>query len=444
MPKKIDDIIAPSGRRSIRSIPIPETRRINVVDSTPKGRSRSAESEYGEPIMPRPRSSFGRDSSSRYSKKFLWIGSGLGVIILVFAVFSLFSGATVTYTSKTSALSFSKDTYTAYKSGDNVLLFSVIKLSGDKGVKTPASGEENASVKASGTIVIYNNSSKADQKLIKNTRFETADGKIYRIQNEVVVPGQKTVSGALIPGSVEVVVVADQAGAEYNIDLSDFTIPGFKGDPKFSTIYARSKTPMTGGFVGIRKKVSEADLVAANTTLQATLKSELMTQAKAQTPPDFIIFPNLVYIAYSNLPQTNPSDKGVTVNLHGDLYGVMFKRIDLANFLAMKKLAGSVSPVEIPNLDALDLSFVGQSVKDLLKADQLSFQVAGNATAIYITDENMLKKDLLSKNKKELDAVLKKGYPTILEASAVVRPFWKSTFPDQVDDIKIIENKTNK
>ncbi len=443
MPKNIDDIIAPNGRKSIRSIPIPENRRrLNVIEEDSKAKTKIKVSDYEEPIQ-RPRSSFGR-GSSKYSKKFLWIGASVGVLILAFAIFSLFSGATVTYTPKTSALSFTKDTYTAYKSGDKVLLFSVVKLSEDKGVKTPASGEENVSIKASGSIVVYNNSGKAEQKLIKNTRFQTPDGKVFRIPNEIVVPGQKMVNGSLIPGSVETIVWADQPGAEYNIDLSDFTIPGFKGDPKFTTIFARSKTSMTGGFVGMRKKVSDADLSAANTTLQTQLKTELMSQAKAQVPPDFIIFPNLVYITYNNLPQTNPTDKGVTVNVHADLYGVMFKKVDLANFLAMKKLTNPESiPVDVPDLSKLDLTFIGQSARDLLKTDQLSFQVAGSATAIYLTDEDALKKDLVGKQKTELDTILKKSYPGILEANAVVRPFWKNVFPSDSTKIKIIENSTN-
>ncbi len=256
------------------------------------------------------------------------------------------------------------------------------------------------------------------------------------------MPGQKTVNGAVAPGSVEALVVADLAGAEYNIDLSDFTIPGFKGDPRFETIYARSKTPMTGGFVGLRKKVSEADLVSANTTLQTTLKTELMAGARAQVPPDFIIFPNLVYVTFSNLPQTNPTDSGVTVNQHADLYGVMFKKIDLANFLALKKLAPLSMPVEVPDLESLDFGFVGQSGRDLLKTDQLSFQVIGSATAVYLTDENALKAELVGKRKSELDSILKTDYLGIVEASAVVRPFWKGVFPSDSDKIKIIENRS--
>jgi hypothetical protein len=147
MPKNIDDIVVPNNRKSIRSIPIPE-RKSN-----------------SEPTVLKPRA-FSSTRSPRYSKKFLWIGAVLAVIILAFAIFSLFAGATVTYTPKTAALSFNKDTYTAYKSGDQVLLFSVIKLSEDKGVKTPASGAENVSLKAGGTIVVYNNTGKTNQKLM--------------------------------------------------------------------------------------------------------------------------------------------------------------------------------------------------------------------------------------------------------------------------------------
>ncbi len=121
----------------------------------------------------------------------------------------------------------------------------------------------------------------------------------------------------------------------------------------------------------------------------------------------------------------------------------MFKKIDLANFLAMKKLSTTTAqPVDVPDLINLDLSFVGQSAKDLLKADQLSFQVVGSATAVFLTDENVLKKDLAGKRKNELDSILKKSYPSILTISAIVRPFWKSVIPTDITKIKIIENRT--
>ena len=83
--------------------------------------------------------------------------------------------------------------------------------------------------KASGYIEIYNAYGAASQKLVAQTRFETKEGKIFRIQNSIIVPGAKMISGSLTPSSIRAKVVADSAGEEYNIGSSYFTIPGFKG-----------------------------------------------------------------------------------------------------------------------------------------------------------------------------------------------------------------------
>ena len=45
----------------------------------------------------------------------------------------------------------------------------------------PMSLTKKVEAKASGKITVYNNYDGNDQKLIKNTRFETSDGKIYRL-----------------------------------------------------------------------------------------------------------------------------------------------------------------------------------------------------------------------------------------------------------------------
>jgi len=65
-------------------------------------------------------------------------------------------------------------------------------------------------------------------------------------------------NGKTVPGSIEVTVYADEPLSKYNIGLTDFTVPGFKGAPQFETFYARSKTPMTGGFTGMEPVVEES------------------------------------------------------------------------------------------------------------------------------------------------------------------------------------------
>ena len=105
--------------------------------------------------------------------------------------------------------------------------------------------------------MIYNKYSAEAQIFVKDTRFETPEGKIYRIDRAVTVPGMKNSGGQTVAGSVEATVYADKSGSEYNIGFSDFTIPGLKGGLKYEKFYARSKTPMTGGMKGTVPDISE-------------------------------------------------------------------------------------------------------------------------------------------------------------------------------------------
>lgn len=101
-----------------------------------------------------------------------------------------------------------------------------------------------ASARAFGVVVIYNESG-SPQRLIKSTRLQSSDGKIFRItQESVTIPAQANE----IPGTLEVTVFAEKTGAVYNIPPTVFKIPGFTNDPRYNQIYGRSNKPMSGGF----------------------------------------------------------------------------------------------------------------------------------------------------------------------------------------------------
>ena len=107
-----------------------------------------------------------------------------------------------------------------------------VSLSYDVTGKNAASGK-----KAHGSVVIYNEYNSSPQTLVATTRLESSDGKIFRLTKNIVVPGTTVVGGSPQPGAIEAEVVADQAGSEYNIDQTKFTIPGFSGGPKFDKFY---------------------------------------------------------------------------------------------------------------------------------------------------------------------------------------------------------------
>src|SRR3989344_1560274 len=81
----------------------------------------------------------------------------------------------------------------------------------------PATGKSKVSQKASGKIRIVNAYSSEKQTLVATTRFAAPDGKIFRLDNQILVPGAQIKDGKIIPSSVESSIPADQPGAGYNI-----------------------------------------------------------------------------------------------------------------------------------------------------------------------------------------------------------------------------------
>lgn len=444
MPKNIDDMIVPERRRSIRDIPIPEGRRKNS-DSPPLMDSPIPPTE-----PPKKGESYGSDFHNerkrftKIPKKGVWLGAILAVLLLFFAVLSIFNGATLSYLPKSATVSFDNDIYTAEKSGEGVLLYSVIKISSDKGTEVSASGEEEVSRKASGQIIVFNNASTQSQKLRATTRFETPDGKVYQVKDAIVVPGKKVIGGVEEPGMLEVTVYAQDPGEEFNIGLTDFTLPGLRGTSLFTTIYARSKTEMSGGFVGVEKVVSDSDRTQAKTDLEASLREELISEARAQAPEGFVLLPNLSLITFEDLPQTSSSKKDtVTVNIRGNLNGVMFKEADLSTHLTLRKTTLAPNDtVVIKDLETLNFSFSDTSPADILLSDKINFSVSGTGTAVWIIDETALRADLVGKHKKDIPSILS-NYPNVESVTATISPFWKRAFPSDGSRIMLKKLEVN-
>ncbi len=233
------------------------------------------------------------DEPKKSSRKLLYGAVIVFILAIAFGISALFKSAQITVTPRheTQAVAVS---LTAQKDSTTGLAFQVVTVTKDAQTQVSAGGTQQVSTKASGTIVIFNNASAAPQKLIATTRFQTASGLVYRLVSAVTVPGRTTSGGKTIPGSVEATVQADQPGSSYNIQLSDFTLPAFKGTAKFATIYARSKTPMTGGFAGQQKTVASDSMTAASTLLQNQLKSSLIADITSQIPDNFVMYPNAV------------------------------------------------------------------------------------------------------------------------------------------------------
>ncbi len=331
---------------------------------------------------------------------------------------------------------------TLVKSGKTAFFdvpFETMEIKVTKENSTQATGVKNIATKASGTIVVYNSFSSKSQKLIATTRFEAPDGKIYRIKKSIIVPGAKIIDGEVQPSSIEAVVYADKPGEEYNKELTDFTIPGFKGGPRYEKFYARSKTTMAGGFSGEVPVVSDSDFNNLKNSLEASIRTALLEKAVEKKPEGFLLYSGAIQITFSeneaqnstDLISTNPEFK---IKETGTLYAVLIPENILSKILVGKYLGEDMlGKVKINNLEKLDF--------DLISLDKekqsMVFKLSGNANFVWILDEAKLKEALIA-SPERLEEVFK-NYPAIDHASIVFSPSWWRFFPEKESKIRIEE-----
>jgi hypothetical protein len=423
MPRnKMLDMVPPEGGRSIRDIPLPESKQ------RPEKRDRVETVRQVREEFTRI-----REKKPRNWKMYAYMGGAVAVVILGVVISNIFHSAKVSVTPKTLIADVSTSLVAKKNAGGADLPFAPLSIKKIGAVTVKASGEEQVDKKASGTIVIYNNYSTAPQRLIKNTRFQTLEGLIFRIDQSVVVPGKK----GTIPGSVEAVVYADEAGEKYNVGLKDFTIPGFKGDPRFTAFSAKSKpsAPLAGGFSGVMKVVSDADRKTAQSEIEKNLRAELLKDAEAGLSSDSVLFDNAYLITFLPLPQENLSNDQVTIREEGTISGFVFDKKMLSTFVARQKVNEYKNePILIENIS--DLSFTPKKEIHPATDSDVTFTLSGNAHFVWVYDEVTLKGALTGKSRDEVPVAIQE-FPMITKIDISMSPFWRRSFPDEISRITI-------
>ncbi|PIQ66905.1 MAG: hypothetical protein CO184_01740 [Candidatus Zambryskibacteria bacterium CG_4_9_14_3_um_filter_40_16] len=437
MAKNILQDIVPPEKRSIRNIPVP--KRNHRIPRAEENQNEFREESRIENPSIQSHSNGNRPWGFFAKKKWTVLGIATALLILILVIIApLFTSATVKVFLKSSIVKADNLSLTAKKQADGGLSFDVIKITKEDGEEVVASGEEKEEKKASGQIIIFNNHDSNTQRLVKNTRFETPEGLIYRINEAVTIPGRTTKNGTTVPGSIEVTVFADEPGDKYNIGLKDFTIPGFENDPaRFKSIFARSKTSMTGGFVGIVKSVSESDKKETQDSIRARLKENLFRDIDAQIPNNFVLLDGTSFVKYKTLPQSEVKGNSVRMNEEGVLYGILLNKNTLSKAIADNLDSGfSQDNVEIDNYESFEMVIQNNDSFNPEIDQNLTFTVNGDITLFLEVDQGQLSNNLAGKSKNSLRAVLA-NFPSIEKADAVIKPFWRKSFPKKEKKIKI-------
>ncbi len=439
-----------SHKRSIRDIPIPETRR-NTTDETfveqdsfainlkkvklERPASHSKKNNPYNTTTVETEEVFFKESHIKKSHSYKIPVAIVLALVAIFFVMNLFHSAKITAYPKNASADVNADLAIVdaeNKKTDSELVYKKFEFTGDVTEEVTATGEEYVSEKASGTITIYNEYTTKSQSLLKNTRFEAPNGKIYRIQETVSVPGYKTVGGEVKPGTLDVVVYADEPGTGYENGMVTFKIPGFKGQPQYDSFYAKSKTNIGGGFVGTRKVLSDEQLKSAQTAATEKLKALLRKNLSDQLPSNLIAVnsDDSAFVFEDFIREDKDGDK-VLIKLKGSLPVKVVDKTKLSQKVAENSIGNNYvigTPILITNLDEMSIKM----------KDESTISISGAAKFIWQLEPKELKQKTVGKNRTEAINIFA-DFAGIERVELKFFPLWKSRFPDDVDKIEVIQ-----
>lgn len=378
-------------------------------------------------------------ASSRRSSsgRGVWYVALFVILLLVLALTFVFAGATVYVTPRTGTVEISGPIL-AEKESNTGLSFEMLSLSDEKSIEVSAGEKTYVERRAEGRVTLYNNN-ESSQKLLIDTRLESPDGYIYKTKIATEIPGKSGNN----PGSIEVDVYADEAGDVYNIDKdTDLKVVGFRGSPKYETVYAKSLTDIEGGFKGDSYAIGEESLENHKVSLRDDLRMTLLEKAKAELPKEFVMYEMTAMIDFDDVVVADSGTEGMaTITQKGTLNAVIFNEQELTDSLVEKVVADvKENRVFIPNIEDLNITLAeGSSVSNPETINDVEILINDKVDVIWSVDKDSIKEALLSVKKRDFQNTMLQ-FKNIDKAELDLRPFWKATLPDKIKAIKVVNS----
>jgi len=298
---------------------------------------------------------------------------------------------------------------------------------------------------AQGIVRVYNNYS-LSQTLVANTRFQPPLEKVlyFRTTRKVVIPSKSY---------VDVEVIADRPGEEYNIEPTTFSTPGLVGLPQYYSVYGKSFSQMTGGFKGQVSQVKQEDLDAAKKSLLEKIKKETRDSLIKESSKEYIFLDEgmsrVVLEASSSVPAGTEAES-FNFNLRIKINAIGFEKSNLDDFVKelikskiqntdkeVKEDKSSSSPFTAARVLEEQSLKIDYSVKEAdLQSGKIILNLKISAKVYSDINEKTLKKALFGKSVKE-SRLLLESQPAITKTKLNVFPLWLKIIPENEDKIKI-------
>lgn len=373
--------------------------------------------------------------------------------IFIFFILSLIVGslyllsttflhAKITIVAKNQTFDLKDQKFTASKTKTNSVPFEIMSVSDSEFKDIVLTNSKEVNDKAKGEIILYNEFSTTSQKIIAGSFVSDENGKTYKTDTTVLIPGytvDKTKN--ITPGQISVGITAFLPGDAYNGNPKSFSLNSFKSSvDKFKKIYGKVKTPLTGGVTGLVYILSDQEKGTATASLN-NLKEKLLRKLIAQVPDGYILYQDgMVFTSETdnNIFSKSPSAK---LETKGSLSAVILKQSELSDAV-VNRLLPDISKKErseIKQPDVSTLTFNFSDPNQAISKDMTSFdfKLTGALPVYWKPYTEEIKTTLLNKNKTEVPSIFKQD-PGIVSAVVKIIPFWSKNLPKDLNNINII------
>ncbi|MCA9351292.1 hypothetical protein KC929_00760 [Patescibacteria group bacterium] len=314
----------------------------------------------------------------------------------------------------------------------------VIAVTDEVSVPVVASGTRPVERRAEGRAIVFNDYSTEPQRLLSGTRFETAGTKVFSLgDEEVIIPGKDGET----PGSITVTLYAAEAGSDYNIAPSDFTIPGFRElglDDKYNGIYATSTAPFEGGFIGTEPYITEEELAARTIELETELKDRLALRlGKEKTDNLSLILGSESFLLNEPMSVFDESGSAGLVTQRGTMVSLGIATGDLyASAVILASSEDLVNPANVVDPRDLLVAYHGPRI-DYDRLGPITVAVSGTPLFAWNPDKEQIARELSGQALSEVGTIFD-HLATIDRATVSVTPLWRTTLTDDLDRIEVI------
>ncbi len=301
----------------------------------------------------------------------------------------------------------------------------------------PSSGKKSVEKKAEGVMRVFNEYHN-DQILVAQTRFQPPSEKFRPSLEKGENPWFKTIERIVIPAKshIDVKVVADAPGEKYNIEPSDFSIPGLAGTAQYTAIYGKSSEAMKEGFKKEVPEVTQEDLKEAEKVLIEKATKEIKDALKDKIPVGFVILEENLkteILETFSLAQAGSELEKFIFQVKTKTQAISFKQEDLENF-SKEFIAAEIPADKKFDQKSLKIEYFPETIN--LEEGKITLSLNLKAEIYSAIDEISLERELAGKSLTETQFFLQ-NQPEIIRTQVKLWPFWLKRVPENLEKIKI-------